>query len=226
MAKKSYLPVGDQDRRAWLTNLIAKLEPIAPTLSVSPEEMLKLKSDGDLFAYSVDAKLKFRTKAQEWTEHTALAASGTGPNQIPSQLVLGAAPAAVDAGIFPRVIHLIHRIKHHPNYTTALGRDLGIIGPETTFDTGFLKPVLDIEIDNGRPVLSWAKKNAESLEILADRGTGSFVPVTICTTTKYVDNAPLPTAGTGVIWKYKAIYRRKDSAVGQWSDDVSVGVFG
>ena len=38
------------------------------------------------------------------------------------------------------------------------------------------------------------------------------------TTPNYADTAPLPPAGQGALWKYKAIYRQGDQRVRQWSD--------
>ena len=226
MAKRKYVPIGGQNRRAWLTNLIVKLEPVASTLGVTPEELASLKADGAVYAHAVDAKLQFRTKAQEWTEYVVLTERGTGANQVPAPLVLDPPPPGVESGAFLRVAKLVNRIKTHGNYTTSIGKDLGIIGPEESLNMEALKPRLTVKLDNGRPVLSWSKKGAQGLEIQADRGTGAFVPAVFSLTTRHVDNAPLPPAGTGVVWKYRAIYRLKDSTVGQWSDDVSVGVFG
>ncbi len=226
MATRSYLPYGAQNRRAWLVNFVKKLEPIAPVVGVSAETIEKLKADCAMFSYAVDAKVQFRTKAQEWTEYASQADRGTGLNPVPSVLTIDAPPLGVEAGVFLRVAKIVSHIKTHPGYTVGQGKDLGIVAPESVPNTDELKPYLGIKVDNGRPVLSWSKKNAQGVEIHADRGTGSFTPVAVSLDTRYVDNAPLPPEGTGAVWKYKAIYRKKDSTIGQWSDAVSVGVFG
>lgn len=226
MAKRSYMPAGEQDRRALLTELIKKLEPVAPLLGLSPEDMLTLKSDVTTYSYTVEAKLRLRAKAKEWTEHAFILERGTGPNPAPAPLILDPPPPGVEPGVFPRLAKLISHIKTHRNYTVALGKDLGIEGPESSMNVNDLKPDLDLRMYNGRPVLRWNKKGSHSLEIHADRGTGAFTPIATSTTARYTDTAALPAPGTGVIWKYKAIYRMKDSTVGKWSDDVSVGVFG
>ncbi len=35
---------------------------------------------------------------------------------------------------------------------------------------------------------------------------------------------PLPTSGTAVLWKHRAIYRIRDAQIGHWSQVLEVGV--
>ena len=100
----------------------------------------------------------------------------------------------------------------------GISRDLGIIGPENTVDPGIMKPDLGIELDKGRPALSgtWKVRMFLKSTSTAEREHLSR-PSYAC------PHAPL---GTGAIWKYKAIYHKKESTVGLWSDVVSVAVFG
>ena len=67
-------------------------------------------------------------------------------------------------------------------------------------------------------------KFLDACELMVDRATGTFVPLTTDTTPNYTDSAPQP--ATSAIWKFKAIYRIDDEQVGQWSPVVSVVVGG
>ncbi len=62
----------------------------------------------------------------------------------------------------------------------------------------------------------------EACEILVDRGTGIFVALTIDSRSGYVDTEPMP--ATSGRWKYKAIFRKDDQRVGQWSDVAEIAV--
>jgi len=66
---------------------------------------------------------------------------------------------------------------------------------------------------------------ADALEIHVDRGDGKgFAFLAIDTVPGYIDTAPIP--ATPAVWKYKAIYRKNDERIGQWSAVVSVGLGG
>jgi hypothetical protein len=65
----------------------------------------------------------------------------------------------------------------------------------------------------------------EALELEVDRGNG-FTLLTIDTHPGHLDTAPLPSAGTTALWRYRGIYRQKDQRVGQWSAVLEVAVKG
>jgi hypothetical protein len=156
----------------------------------------------------------------------AATVGGNALGSLPTTPALGAPPPAVPPGIFPRNSALALRIKKHPAYTEAMGQDLGIIGAEQTVDYTSLKPVLQITLQAGHPVLGWRKQGMDSLELWVDRGDGKgFVFLAIDTVPGYTDTAALA-AGASAVWKYKGIYRESDEQVGQWSDVVSTPVMG
>lgn len=102
-------------------------------------------------------------------------------------------------------------IKKHPNYTDAIGQDLGIIGAEQVIDYNSLKPILILTLQAGHPNVGWLKQGMDGLEILVDRGDGKgFVFLAFDTIPDYLDTAPLPAPGTSAVWKYKAISRLAD----------------
>ena len=90
-----------------------------------------------------------------------------------------------------------------------------------------MKPSLNARLEAGHPDILWQKNGMDTLEIWVDRGAGKgSVFLAIDTHPNYLDTAPLPAAGTGALWKYKAIYRLHDQQAGQWSDELKVSVTG
>jgi hypothetical protein len=115
---------------------------------------------------------------------------------------------------------------HNANYTQAMAQDLGIAAPANNFNPGTGKPALTIDFNHGgHPVLHYTRGEFDGVEIWKDTGTG-FTKLERVTQTTYTDNSTLPTAGQAAVWKYKLIFLYKDTVVGQYSDVVSITVYG
>ena len=199
----------------------------APTVGVTPAEVTQLAADAPFFNYVCDTHHLHTQTTRDWTAFKHQAAHGDALGNIPVTPDPGTPPPVVPPDIFGRASTLAVRIKNSPNYTEAIGQDLGIIGAEVIVDLNSLKPVLTLSLTAGHPHIGWSKQGMDSLELLADRGDGKgFVPVTFTTNTDYADNSPLPAAGVSAVWKYKAVYRLNDAQAGQWSDVATIGVMG
>jgi hypothetical protein len=224
--KSPFMPKDENGKRLWLNNYSSKMPTYAPAVGVTVAEVTQLAADNLYFGYVCDAHNQQTKNTQDWTAYkTALRSGGTLGN-LPTAPVLGTAPAAVPPGIFTRASALAVRIKKHPAYTEAIGQDLGIIGAEQVIDYNSLKPVLEITLQAGHPNVGWKKQGTDGLELLVDRGTGTFAFLAFDTVPDYLDSAPLPAPGASAVWRYKAIYRVADEQVGQWSDVVSISVMG
>jgi hypothetical protein len=227
MAKAPFLPKDEPGKRKWLTNYAAKLPTYAPTVGVTPAEVTQAAADATFFSYVCDAHDQHTKTTRDWTAFKNAAAGGNALGILPTTPALPAAPPAVPPNIFGRNSALAVRIKKHPNYTEAMGQDLGIIGADQTIDYTSLKPVLKIVLQAGHPVIGWRKQGMDSLELWVDRGDGKgSVFLAIDTVPDYTDTAALPAPGASAVWKYKGIYREADAQVGQWSDVVSTTVAG
>src|SRR5438552_9222820 len=128
----------------------------------------------------------------------------------PAAPTLAAPTLLVPPNIFGRVSALAARIKSHPCYTEAIGQDVGIIGVEQSVDPSSMKPSLDLILQTGRPNAGWTKQGMGGVEIWVDRGAGTFSFRAIDAIPAYMRDAPLPTAGTSVVWNYKATCRLND----------------
>lgn len=227
MAKAPFLPKDEPGKRKWLNNYAAKLPTYAPKVGVTAAEVTQAAADAAFFNYVCDAHAQHTKTTRDWTAYKHAAAHGDALSDLPVTPALPTPPATVPPDIFGRNCTMAARIKKHPNYTDAIGQDLGIIGAEQTIDYSSLKPTLTLTLQAGHPEISWRKQGMDSLELWVDRGDGKgFAFLAVDTVPDYTDTATLPAPGGSAVWKYKSIYREADTQVGQWSDVASITVAG
>lgn len=226
MPKNYYLPNDDAGRAALLEHLAAHLPALAETLELGEAHIKQLEADAAAFRYTLASLESVQATAKRWTAYKNLQRDGgDGTAAYPHVAHLPAAAPAVPHGIIPRLTSLVARIKAARNYSDDIGRELNIIGAAQIVDTDAAKPTLDISKKAGQPSIQWPKGDADAIEIWADRGDGlGFRLATITSSVDYTDTSARP--ATGAVWKYKAIYRLRDTRVGEWSGEVSVAVGG
>lgn len=226
MAKSYYMPKDDNGKVALLDLLATRLPIYAEALEISLADIASLQADAAALRYTINAFNVIQGNARLWTAFKNLQRDGgAGSGAFPPGANLPAQVPTVPPGIVPRVTALIARIKTARHYTEAIGQDLSIVGSTQIVDPDGWKPIIDIAVKAGRPVIQWTKGDADSIEIWADRGDDKGLAFhTITTDPAYTDASPAP-AGSA-LWKYKAIYRLRDEQVGNWSDVISVAVGG
>lgn len=232
MAKKDYyLPETDTGKATWLNNFAEKLPNHSVILNIPAATQTQVANDAENFGSILFNLGLFTEYNKQLTAFKNQLRSGTLNNAPIGNLP--APPPAITfntppvADIFGRVRRLVQTIKNNPNYTVAIGQDLGIIGAENELDPNTLKPELKIETAaGGRPNIIWKKGLTEGVKIKVDRGTGTFQFLAVDTQPNYLDTHPLPPFGQSAIWKYTAIYLLNDEEAGQWSDVVSITVAG
>ncbi|HMW53849.1 MAG TPA: hypothetical protein PK229_04325 [Rhodocyclaceae bacterium] len=228
MPKNYYLPTDDAGKAELLEHLAARLPFYAEQLNVSTGELSSLNADASAYRYTMTMNNQAQHSAKNWVAFkNQLRDGGANGNGSfpPISLAGGAAPEAVAPGIIPRLTTFVTRLKTAPNYTEAIGQDLGLIGTVRVVDPSVWQPAIATHTEAGRPVLAWSKGGADALEIWVERTPqGGFVALDISTDTRYQDDEPTP--ATPAVWRYKAIFRLKDEPVGNWSDVASVVVGG
>ena len=230
MAKKYFLPTDDQGKATWLLNFASKLGVHGPTLGIDPVQVTGIQDDAAFFSYVLNSNQLFKDDTQGRTAYkNALrdGPEGASLGPYPAAPAPAAPPLTVNGGIFVRATNMAQVAKNSPGYTEAIGQDLGIIGAETTLDPATWKPILEVELMAGKPLVKWTKGQADGILIYVDRGTGAgFVFLVQDSHPDYLDTFPLPAAGQTAVWKYKAIYILDDEQVGLWSDELEVTVKG
>jgi hypothetical protein len=223
MSKSFYVPRADKDKVIWLNNFSGKFAVSAGSVGFTAEDVTSVNKDAEMFTYLMNLVETFNTAKEQRVNYKNLIKNGplgSTLGNFPTMPVLAAVPSPVAPGIFPRIAQLVQRIKNHPNYTDALGKDLGIIGSEETVDTDVLKPVLKPVQKGGAVEVQWNKGSADGVRIETDKGAGwQFLAVD--SVPHYTDTTPITTPGN---WKYRAMYLISDELVGQWSDVVNITV--
>ena len=225
---KSFVQSNDAAFSAQLRNFYNKLLIYFTLLGFTQAEVDSVKDDSALWDYCLDADNKVEKYAQDYKKTKALLRKG-GKDQVinamPKAPDLQVAPAMVPVNIQLRFRQAAAKAKASPNYTKAIGSDLGIEAPQQTFDPTLGKPNLSIYLNAGHPEIDYIKGKFSGLAIYKDTGEG-YTLLGTAIKSSYTDNNPLPDAGTSQVWKYKAIYLWKNNEVGFWSDESKVVVSG
>ena len=226
--KISYLPSTDAEKVIWAGNFKTKLPTYASLLGITPAEVTNTANDYAMYKYIMDMLEAYKQTTSNIVAYKDLLKHTNGQQHlgaIPTLPVLAAAPTAVAEGMFERIAGLVKRIKGHPSYTDAIGKDLGIIAPVQTIDTDTLQPVLTITLDAGRPHIKCPKGNTDAIDLYVDRKDGSgFVLVGRLLKLDYIDIVSLPPATLVQEWDYKAIYVIGNDPVGLMSSVAGVVV--
>jgi hypothetical protein len=211
-----------------LKNFANKISNYSAALGLTAAEVTAVKADAAAVDYVFGNQLTVQTFAQNYTAFKNQLRTGSGLTlgALPTLPAFAAAPALPAVNVENRFRNLLQRITHSPNYTTAMGQDMGIEASATVFTPADGKPIFDIELSSGgHPNLLWTRGKFQGVEIWKDSGIG-FVKLDRDMRPDYIDKTNLPVAGATAVWKYKMIYLVNDEVVGSWSDVVSVTVQG
>ncbi len=116
-------------------------------------------------------------------------------------------------------------IKTNPNYTEAIGRDMGIIGEDSMWDSATAQPVLKASLNGGAALLDFEKAQSTGVGFWGRRGPETaFTFLAHDTHPPYVDNRPNLVAGVREQREYYGFYMVDDQQVGQQSAIVSITV--
>lgn len=199
-----YIPPSDGELIVWLTNYQTKIITHGPTCGLTPAQVTALTTacnnlTGFIAAVeAAKAALKTAVETKDASKDTDLGAIRAANNQL----------------------------KTNPNYTDAIGDDLGIKSSVSAMDEATVKPKFSGDAFPGYIRLKFTKKGLDGVNIytrLKGQNTWSFLARD--TNSPYDDHRPLSQAGVPETREYMCIGVISDTEVGQASDIVSV-VFG
>ncbi len=122
--------------------------------------------------------------------------------------------------------NFIQLVKKLPNYTTAIGNALGVIGAANPFDPSTFKTVLTTDAFPGYVLVKYHKGDADGINLYARlQGVTNWTLVSRVNTSPYADTRPLALSGTPEIRQYMAIGVMSDTEIGLQSD-ISTVVYG
>lgn len=226
MAKSYYLPNADKDKAAWLKNFSSKFSTYALDLGFVPQDISSVANDSLAFSYALDIIETFKTETQERTSYKDILRDGplgsplgAAPSFPPQPLL----PPVVASGIFPRTSAIVKRMKAHPNYTEAIGKDCGIIGAESQTNESEMKPVLEISKEGGNVIIKYKKGSAEGIRLLSKRANETqYTFLAVATKINFKDTRPNLSLSQPENRYYCAWFLMEDEAIGQCSDEVMV----
>lgn len=225
----SFLPASNTDRVAWLNNFSSRLGQYRVALGLTTAEVNSVIADAEMFAYVVglyDATRQHALTLSNVQKQIRSASQQTAMPALPSSPNLGPVPAPVNSGIFNRVVSQANIIKQSGAYTTAMGTDLGIIAPVTTFDPNTMTPDLSIRLESGFPLLKWKKGESDGAKVYVDRhDNNGFVLLKQTVRTSCIDTHPLAPNTMTATWDYKMRFMIEDDEVGNFSPIISINVF-
>ncbi len=106
-----------------------------------------------------------------------------------------------------------------PNYTKAIGIDLGIEVTFTNQDTKDMKPEAKLNLEGGYIAIRISKQNTGGVRIYSRiNGVGHFKFLDTCTGTKYIDVREKIDADANELREYTFFYIIKDVKVGKESN--------
>ena len=114
------------------------------------------------------------------------------------------------------------------NFTRDIGVILGFMKTEAVEKEEEGTPNLSVKLTTGgHPILHAKKGSYQGYEVWKDVGDGKgYAKLDTSLYADYTDVSDLPAIGVGKAWKYKVIYVSKRSKCGNWSSEVTIGVFG
>lgn len=176
--------------------------------------------------------IKIQTFAHSFTEYKSHMLRG------PSKDLMGAIP---QLPVYPAVLptislgniralfaDIIQDCVRSNNFTRDIGILLGFVKTEAEEKAEEVTPNLTIKLTTGgHPILHATKGIYQGYEVWKDTGDGKgYLMIAMSLYADYTDVTPLPAINVGVTWKYKVIYILKGEHCGNWSAEVTIGVFG
>jgi hypothetical protein len=205
MATHDYMPTRKDLLSAWSINYDTKILLYAAMLGITPAELVAM----------TDRNKDLREAI----------ANGNASQQTAKQA--NAAADTLIIGYKTDMRLIIKGFKANPNFTPAMGEDLGIIGTDTPFDPNTYKAGLSAVTYPGHVTLKFPKNGVDGVIIYSRaKGDATFTKLSFDSSSPYVDNRPLKVPGVPETREYMAIGVIDDVEVGQASDIVEVAFGG
>jgi hypothetical protein len=229
MKPEPFVPRTETELIVWLSNYSAKLPVHGAACGLDAAEITAIQHDIATLIWVLQCWLPaVRQEGQSATAFKTQLVSGSGNAvlTLPTLPAFANAPTLCLPGVMPRVLGQVARIKVHPGYSEAIGRDLGIIGTSTA--AADLPPDLTARVEQGngqqRVVLTYTKRGHAGAHIESRRNGGPWEFLGINVVKPHVDERPLLVAGTPEVREFHVRYWDKGEAVGEYSQVAKVTV--
>ena len=227
---RSIIPNNSEARCAFFMNWQLEFTAaIATSLGFTAPEQVIINQETQWVIYScqlANDAVSFSLACTTWRDRLLDNDTTVVPSGNPPPATLPAAPAGVPPapGVLDRFRGYIKRIKTVPAYTPALGQTLRILlVPPAPADDASAKPELSVRPEaNFKNKVRWLRRGFDAVELQRRApGQAAWTDLGTVLDTTYVDDHPTAQPGQPEVADYRAIFKRGDATVGQWSDVVT-----
>jgi len=226
---KGFIKVPAEEFNKQQNNLVKKIGNYTDIV-VPPLLITGITNDAKYLGWSIGIRNSYITTGFAWTsfEHLLYNGDKASVDVVPPPIVAyGIVPTAVKPGMRARFSDVCAIIKKDPNYTNAIGLDLGIVEVVPVFVPEEGKPDVTVSLHTGHPFFKYLIDQYQGAQIYKDSGDGKgFLKYDKAIMPTYTDDAHLPASGVAVLWRYKFVYLYGGVEVGSVSSIIEVMVTG
>jgi len=226
MRKLPYLPQSDAKRAEWLENFALKKEEHMGVFGFSQASVDSTKKDAIAFRWSVNVLRIIRDDSKQFTAYKNLLRDGLDrgtPEALPTLSALTPPVDLVAAGVFTRAGKEVAFIKNHINYSTAYGKDFGIIGAASSFNPFTFKTTLRLQRAPAGVEVRFIKKALTGIQLYYRlQGTSGWIKIGLILKSGWIHRLPLAQPATPEVREYMARGVIDNEEVGPDSDIVAI----
>lgn len=225
MKRQPYFPRIISQRPEWFRNYGTELPLANATLALPAPAVANSVADALFCEYAcgpyLTAVREFGPAATASVEELLY-----GPGTSPHVLTVFTPPALggvvpVDSGALERIAKFIQTIKASPNYTEAIGLQLGIVGAEDTVEQD--RPTFEVKNERGGGScecvkILFRKYGRDGVAVYSRRGGGDWELLGIDLASPYLDERPLLVPGTPEVRDYRLQFYDDSAPTGPYTD--------
>lgn len=222
----SWLPLTDQQLLLWMDNFKNQLVNYQASLGLSPDDILAIEYDYKALKYMVSHVEALAVETQYRLDLKNALRDGPVtdvPVAFPGDILVAAKPdVAVRAGIVPRLLHYVDKLKSASGYTLEIGEFLGI--EPKGVDPIPVAPADIVPVaENGYVKLEFSKLTWQGAVVEGQRGdeTGWTVLASVFQP-PFVDARPPLVPGMAEPRRYRLQYIDSNGPIGTYSQVVQV----
>jgi hypothetical protein len=222
MSNQGYFPTNEAERSVWLAHFRTKLPVHRVELGFSLDEVNSTLADIDFYIWLVQSwNPAVQKNAVEASAFKALIGTGSGSELValPVHVVFDPEPVPVLPGVLTRLFNLIQRIKMATTYNLVVGKDLGIIGTQSTADSDV--PDFTVTTERGptieRVKLNFTKYSHGGVVVESRRNNGEWEVLGIVVTKPWYDERALLVDTVPEVREYRLRWWDKGEANGEYT---------
>ena len=222
MTTHTFFPSTEAEQIVWLSHYALKLPINGPLCGIVAEEITGTLVDTTYWVWMLQYwHPATQRDAKESTAHKQLMISGTGSGSIahPQPSPFPSPPPIPAPGMQKRLFSQIVRIKASPNYTEAIGHDLGIIAASNSVEHPIPESTVTVELGatGSRVRIDFKKYGHDGIWIESRINGGDWAFLAIDTIKPYYDERPLAPGNSHETREYRLRWWDKSIAHGEWS---------